>query len=961
MIGNRTFMRAVLAAAMGLVVVLPPAAKSAPVANGKDPIFIGAQACGKCHDGPEKGHQFSKWRMTAHARAYAALSLPESQLIAELSGTSEEPHKAPYCLGCHSTAADSEDWERGEEFHINDGLQCEQCHGPGSEYATEEVMKNPARAKAMGLKTPTKENCRLCHRPKGSHDGVLKREPINLENAWQALAHPLLKTNSQYSGPVTQAGTNESKFTYVGVNACAECHTGTQFNFQMSRWRMSSHARAWAVLGTPKAEEIAREQGISGDPQQSPACLKCHSTGSGFVPGAFGKQFDFRDGVQCESCHGPGSGYSSDKIMRDRAMANTKGLTDARDPKLCQPCHENAHGKTFNYEISVRRIAHPTHPAATAGGKPKYINPQNLTLSPDGREIWTAGEDSASVIVIDAVKRVKVSEISVGGQPNSVAFSPDGKRAFVSNRLDDSVSVIDVASRRVISTLQVGDEPHGLLVDKRGQYLYVLNTSVDTISVIDLATLKETKRLNASRYPWSLAMSPDGSHILVTHALSKLVAERTPSMTEITSIDTQAGVVGDRVVVPGANLMLGVAWHPSGDYALAPLLRTKNLLPMTRVARGWTISNGLGIYWKDGRVDQVLLDQNDLCFPDPTGVTITPDGKFALVTSASTDRIAVVDLSKLMALLKNASPYERERVLPNHLGIPCDYVVKQISVPTCPKGILCSADGKMAFVACMLDDSVAVVDLAKMELAGRIDLGGAKELTQRRRGEKIFHNASITFHRSFSCSTCHPDGHIDGIVYDIEDDGIGMGPIDNRSLRGVNDTAPFKWTGINPNLRRQCGARLAVFITRLSPLSPDALDDLHSYLCSIPRPPNRYRKLGEPLTDAQRRGKAIFERERANDGRPIPPEGRCVTCHPAPIYTDGRIHDVGTKFATDKTGDFDPPHLNNIYDSAPYLHNGIAWTLEEIWTKYNPYDKHGVTSDMTKDQLNDLVEYLKTL
>ena len=36
-------------------------------------------------------------------------------------------------------------------------------------------------------------------------------------------------------------------------------------------------------------------------------------------------------------------------------------------------------------------------------------------------------------------------------------------------------------------------------------------------------------------------------------------------------------------------------------------------------------------------------------------------------------------------------------------------------------------------------------------------------------------------------------------------------------------------------------------------------------------------------------------------------------------------------------------------------------TLEEIWTKFNPDDQHGVTNDMTKDQLNDLIEYVKTL
>ena len=48
---------------------------------------------------------------------------------------------------------------------------------------------------------------------------------------------------------------------------------------------------------------------------------------------------------------------------------------------------------------------------------------------------------------------------------------------------------------------------------------------------------------------------------------------------------------------------------------------------------------------------------------------------------------------------------------------------------------------------------------------------------------------------------------------------------------------------------------------------------------------------------------------------------------------------MGTKQALDRQGKFDTPHLNNIYDSAPYLHNGMADTLEEIWTRFNPYDR----------------------
>ena len=252
-------------------------------------------------------------------------------------------------------------------------------------------------------------------------------------------------------------------------------------------------------------------------------------------------------------------------------------------------------------------------------------------------------------------------------------------------------------------------------------------------------------------------------------------------------------------------------------------------------------------------------------------------------------------------------------------------------------------------------------DAETWEARGRVDLGGPPVVTQVRWGEQLFHSADVTFQRQFSCHTRHPDGHVDGLTYDIEPDGIGVSPVDNRTLRGIYDTDPFKWEGTNVSLARQCGARLAVFFTRIDPFTPEELSALDNYICTIPRPPNRYRPLGGQLTPAQRRGKAVFERTVANDGNVIPVDNRCVTCHFPPLFTDRTRRNVGSKMWPDHESDFDVPHLNNIYDSAPYLHNGTAETLEEIWTRFNPYDTHGVTNDMTKDQLNDLIEYLKTL
>jgi DNA-binding beta-propeller fold protein YncE len=479
--------------------------------------------------------------------------------------------------------------------------------------------------------------------------------------------------------------------------------------------------------------------------------------------------------------------------------------------------------------------------------------------------------------------------------------------------------------------------------------------------VIDTTTHEEVKRLAANRNPWSLSLSPDGAQMLVTNNLSGFVEFRTPPTSEVTVIDTDLAVVDDRRGVAETNLIQGVGWHPSGDYALVTMNRTKNLVPMTRIVQGWTITNGLGVLWRDGRVDQVLLDEPNLCFPDAADVAVTPDGRYALVTSSGADRVAVVDLARMVAILEEATEEERERVIPNHLGKSTEFVVASIPTKNSPRGILVSGDGRTAFVTNALDDSLTVIDLEGLQAVERIDLGGPQEITRVRRGEKLFHSANVSFQRQFSCHSCHPDGHVDGITYDIEPDGIGYDPVDNRSLRGILDTAPFKWTGKNPSLRRQCGPRLAVFFTRIQPFTPEELTDLETYISTIPRPPNRHRPLGADLTAAQRRGRNMFERTMTNDGRVIAENDRCVTCHFPPLYTDRSKSDVGTKMQLDRHGVFDVPHLTNIYDSAPYLHNGISETLEEIWTRFNPDDRHGVTNDMTKDQLNDLIEYLKTL
>ncbi len=771
---------------------------------------------------------------------------------------------------------------------------------------------------------------------------------------------------------------------YVGREVCLACHAQGVASRACSLEPISAHGRSYEALSRSEAGHIAAISGLPEEPQQSRICLGCHATAADDGPRWTEATFKMKDGVQCEACHGAGSLHA--EAFRQTEEGNQVGMSRRLripDRTMCTACHREKESHRQILKLGYRQP--PTDR--------RYKTPVNLVVSPDSKRLFVVCSNSDSLIIVDTDSRAVVSEVSVGHRPHDVAVSPDGQFLFVTNRLGNSVSVINTESAVVVGDVAVGAEPHGVIFDGPGKFVYVMNTAEDSISVLDAKTRREVKRLVAGRGPWSAVLQPKGQQVLVTNVRPDLGPFREPPRSEITVIDAASGNVGRRVVIDEANMLQGAAVVPGRGVTLFTLLRTKNLVPMTRLTQGWTVTNGLGVLWPDGRVAQVLLDRPNESFPDPTDVAVSPDGRYALVSSGGADQVAVVDVGKLLSTIAAASPRDRRMVLPNHLGLSYRYVVKHLNVGRNPRGVAFSPDGQCAYVANALDDTVTIIDTAEFTIAGHIALGGPTRITETRLGERLFHSAGKTFGRQFSCRTCHPDGHINGLTFDIEPDGLGMEPVDNRTLRGIIDTAPFKWAGTNPTLRRQCGPRLAVFFTRVDPVTPVELTALVRYIRTIERPPNRHRR-PDGLTPAQRRGKFVFERTTTNSDAPIPPERRCVTCHNSPYKTERNTADVGTTMWFDApidldivdvrdlaqdieaygelglyyfkdtgtpTRSFDAPHLTNIYDSAPYLHNGAAPTLEAIWTRFDVLMQHGQTNDLTRGQFNDLIAYLKAL
>ena len=117
-------------------------------ASAQDFEYIGALKCKICHNKPEKGEQYKKWADGPHANAMSSLSAEEA--------------KDPKCIKCHSTVG-GVDADLVATLKITEGVSCESCHGPGSMYKSNSVMKNKEMALAKGMIEPTEKVCKKCH------------------------------------------------------------------------------------------------------------------------------------------------------------------------------------------------------------------------------------------------------------------------------------------------------------------------------------------------------------------------------------------------------------------------------------------------------------------------------------------------------------------------------------------------------------------------------------------------------------------------------------------------------------------------------------------------------------------------------------------------------------------------------------------------------------------------------
>ncbi len=147
--------------------------------------YIGAKKCGMCHRSAKSGKQYQIWKSSKHSNAYKTLLTKKANDIS-MKQDGKKAIENEKCLVCHASGYNVDKSLLGKHFKIEDGVQCETCHGPGSDYKSMKVMKNREQAVAAGLKLydNPKELCVKCHNEKSP-----TYKEFNFEEMWAKVKH----------------------------------------------------------------------------------------------------------------------------------------------------------------------------------------------------------------------------------------------------------------------------------------------------------------------------------------------------------------------------------------------------------------------------------------------------------------------------------------------------------------------------------------------------------------------------------------------------------------------------------------------------------------------------------------------------------------------------------------------------------------------------------------------------
>lgn len=570
--------------------------------------------------------------------------------------------------------------------------------------------------------------------------------------------------------------------------------------------------------------------------------------------------------------------------------------------------------------------------------------------------------------ILDAAGGTVVRSVPLPVAPGGLAVG--GTTAYVSAAEPAGrILAVDVDSGAVRDLAPAGHMPGALALAPDGRTLCVANRFENRVRIVDLASGRQ-RLVEVVREPVALAVSPDGARLFVANHLPEVrpfLDDEFPDIAaEVSIVDLRAGRVMASVELPnGSQGLRGLAVSPDGRHVAVTHVLSRYTVPAWRIDNGAMNRNAVSLLdAAAGRwTATLILDDPGRGAANPWAVAFDRAGRRLLVTHAGTHEMSVIGFPELLARLAAGPP---------PTGLPdawdpalLDGIRTRVPLPLNGPRALAERDG-VVHVAGFFSGPLVRVDLRGREPSvTALPAAAAPEPSAAWLGERCFNDATLCLGQWQSCASCHPDGRSDALYWDLLNDGVGNTK-NTKSLLLSVDTPPVMWRAVrgNAEMAVRAGIRHIQFVEP----DPGQVAAIEAWLRSmrpVPSPAldaSRAKPLAtndascarchEPgvavggLTDAARRGKALFM------GR-----AGCVECHPPPLHTNLQTVDPGLGAGVA----YDVPSLIEAWRTAPYLHSGDALTLRETITDFNPLQVRGRTAGLAPAELDDLLEFLRSL
>jgi DNA-binding beta-propeller fold protein YncE len=570
--------------------------------------------------------------------------------------------------------------------------------------------------------------------------------------------------------------------------------------------------------------------------------------------------------------------------------------------------------------------------------------------------------------------------LPAGTQPTALTWAgPDLIRIAAYG--SGSILEINTKTGEIVRQIVTGGKPMGLRLS--GDTLLVADYGLHRVAGFSVADGSLRFSVPVERHPVALAVTPDGRNA-ISGGLLPGGPGSTRMATSLVLIDVAAARIRKTIPLPvGSSNLRDVSVSKDGRFAFASHTIGRIALPTTQPDRGWINTNALTVLdlTTHERTATFLLDQPNSGAADPWGVAALPDGRVA-VSASGTGNLILFDWPRARLLLDGdevikiapANPEHSDPGTPGYGGSPAQLWRKisedpdqrhllssDLAVTTgaglaprirvAPPGLRALAvspdGGKLAAVS-FFDQALLILDAVNGNIMERIPLGERVPETLARHGERLFHDATLAFQSWMSCATCHHEGRTDGMNWDNLNDGIGN-PKNTKTLLDCPRTEPMTWLGAREDHLLSIRKGFHFFMSE--PEEPQ-IQAISAYFDSLQAEPSphleRLADGSHKLSESATRGEQLFRRL------------DCASCHSGPLRTDQKKHDVGTGSTEDGQQPYDTPPLTELWRTGPYLHDGSAATLREVFATVDAQMDHA-DAELSTRELDDLANYLLSL